>query len=583
VRSRLFWKLGIAHLVLIFVVVSGVDFYVVRSLRTQYLNAGFAELQSYLQLAESQPPNAAAPEVLHTWALWMARAGTRVTLVGTSGMVLADSEEDPGKMDNHASRPEIRDAIERGSGRAVRYSATLGRDLLYLSKLVETGDGKPLIIRISLPLHRLDEAVAQFRGGLWLASGIILIGAATVSLLFFRNLSNRIERLKQFSARVASGDFRPLSLDRKSDELSTLAETLNRTASRLDATVRTLTEERNQSAAVLASMAEGVAVIGPGQRAVFCNAAFRNAMNLENETPEGRPAVEAIPNADLLSLLEQAQASHAAVSTDLAVGSVRVRSYAVTLTPISSDSGVSGFVMVLHDITEIRRLERARQDFVANVSHEFKTPLTAIRGFAETLLDGALEDPQNSRRFLNIIRDHAERLSRLTEDLLKLSQIEAGKLEMRTGPVAIAAALGPCLETIRLKAEEKRITVESAGLSDLPSVHGDALALQQVFLNLLDNAVRYTPEDGRISIRGEVVLHQLMVSITDNGPGIPKTEQGRVFERFYRTDAARSREAGGTGLGLSIAKHLAEAHGGRIELHSEIGQGTTFTVVLPLP
>ncbi len=581
-KSRLFWKLGVAHLAIIFLVVLVVDAYVVRSLRREYLEAGFGQLQSLSQLAESQPPQSVDRGVLYNWTRWMTKSGARATLIGVDGTVLADSEEDPVKMDNHAGRPEIREALERGSGRAVRYSATLGHDLLYLAIFRRTGDGTPLVIRISLPLHRLDEAVAHFRTGLWITSAIILLGAAAVSLLFFRSLSNRIERLKQFSARVASGDFRSLTPDRKGDELSALSESLNQTAAKLDETVRTLTEERNQSAAVLASMAEGVIVIGPSQRVVFCNTAFRRAMNLENAALEGRPVVESIPNADLLRLLEQVRISNTTVSSDLVVGSVRTRNFSVAVTPISTEAGTSGVVMVLHDISEIRRLERARQDFVANVSHEFRTPLTAIRGFSETLLNGAIEDKQNSRRFLNIICDHAERLTRLTEDLLKLSQIEAGRLDLKRGPVSISSLINSCLETVRLKAEEKHLTVESYCAPDLPTVSGDALALQQVLQNLLDNAVRYTPAGGRISIRGEVADSQVVVSVSDTGPGIPQSEQGRVFERFYRIDAARSREAGGTGLGLSIAKHLAEAHGGRIELKSEVGQGSTFFILLPV-
>jgi len=304
-------------------------------------------------------------------------------------------------------------------------------------------------------------------------------------------------------------------------------------------------------------------------------------MNLGNEGWQGRPVVEVIPNADLLGLLEQARTASTTVSNEVVIGSLRTRNFAVTITPIRADDTLSGLVMVLHDITEIRRLERARRDLVANVSHEFKTPLTAIRGFAETLLDGALADSQNNRRFLRIICDHAERLSRLTDDLLKLSQIEAGKLELKRRPVSIRPLIEPCLETIRLNAEEKNLAVECDCSPDLPLVHGDPPAVQQAIQNLLDNAVRYTPRGGRIAVAARVHDSYVAVSVSDTGPGIPASEQTRIFERFYRTDAARSREAGGTGLGLSIAKHLVEAHGGRIEIRSEVGHGSTFTIYLP--
>jgi two-component system phosphate regulon sensor histidine kinase PhoR len=438
-----------------------------------------------------------------------------------------------------------------------------------------------LIIRYAVPLDRLSEALAGFRSGLWVVSLVILVLAGGVSLLYYRALAARIERLKAFSHRIAGGDFRGLPMDRRRDELADLTGTLNQTAAQLDATIRTLTEERNQSAAVLSSMAEGVVVIGPNQRVIFCNAAFRRAVNIENSAWEGRPAVEVIPNADLLGYLERMHTGDAPVTSELVVGSVRTKSFAVTVTPIRSNGAAAGSVMVLHDITELRRLERARRDFAANVSHEFKTPLTAIQGFAETLLSGALEDKENSRRFLRIISENAMRLGRMTDDLLKLAQIEAGKLELQLQSVGISEVIVPCLETTRPQADQKQIVLEADFRPDLPSVNGDAVSLRQALQNLLDNAVRYSPPGGRIAVRAYVEGSSLIISVTDNGPGIPKAEQERIFERFYRADAARSREAGGTGLGLSIAKHLVEAHGGRIQVQSEVGVGSTFSMLLP--
>jgi two-component system phosphate regulon sensor histidine kinase PhoR len=238
-------------------------------------------------------------------------------------------------------------------------------------------------------------------------------------------------------------------------------------------------------------------------------------------------------------------------------------------------------VLVLHDISELRRLERVRRDFVANVSHEFKTPLTAIQGFAETLLGGALEEPQNSRRFLGIIRDHAARLARLTDDLLELSQAEAGRLELEMQPLSVSGLIEACLDTTRLKGREKNLTLAADCPSDLPLVRGDQARLREALQNLLDNAVQYTPPGGRVTVRAARVDGQVSIAVTDTGIGIPQADQERIFERFYRVDAARSREVGGTGLGLSIAKHLVEAHGGRIRVESEVGRGSTFTLLLP--
>jgi two-component system phosphate regulon sensor histidine kinase PhoR len=227
-------------------------------------------------------------------------------------------------------------------------------------------------------------------------------------------------------------------------------------------------------------------------------------------------------------------------------------------------------------------LERARRDFIANISHEFKTPLTAIQGFAETLLGGALEDDQNRRRFLEIIREHALRLGRLTDDLLKLAQIEAGQMQRETQPVTVAGIIGPCMEVARIRAEQKGLSLEAEYDSKLPVLFGDARSYQEILQNLLDNAIRYTSAGGQIRVKAVAEKSNIVISVADTGIGIPKADQDRIFERFYRADAARSRESGGTGLGLSIVKHLVEAHGGRIRVESEVGQGSTFYVHLPL-
>ncbi len=581
VRVHLFWRLGLVYVALLLAVLVTVDTYVVRALRQEYLQGAYSQLEALERLVRDRPPDAGNARELQSWSAWIELSGARATVIDAAGKVLADSEKDPALMENHLRRPEIRDAFALGHGRAVRHSDTLGRDLVYLARRYLPPDGKTVVIRLALPLWRLDEALAGFRRRLWTASLVILILAGGTSLVFFRTLSLRIEHLKQFSRRVAEGNFRPVPVDRKGDELSDLTSTLNETAARLDRTIRTLTEERNQSAAILRSMAEGVAVIDSSQHLLFCNEAYRRALGIDGMSWKGRPVVEAIRQADLLEAIRAALTGKDSVRSELTVGVLRTRVFGVTAAPVRADGSVQGAVIVLHDITELRRLERVRRDFVANVSHEFRTPLTAIQGFAETLLGGAIDDEQNRGRFLEIIRSHAVRLSRLTEDLLKLARIEAGKMSMEVKPVGAASFIQPCVETARLNAAAGNITLECECPLDLPLINGDRSSLQEIMQNLLDNAVRYTPEGGRVTVKAEAREQDIVISVTDTGIGIPKAEQERIFERFYRVDSARSRESGGTGLGLAIARHLVEAHGGHIEVQSEVGCGSTFSVFLP--
>jgi two-component system phosphate regulon sensor histidine kinase PhoR len=439
----------------------------------------------------------------------------------------------------------------------------------------------------------------QWRGPLITAVLILMMGAA-VSLFFSRRFTARVERLKNFSRRIAEGDFRPLPAENPRDELEGLAESLNEAAASMEGTIQSLSSERNRSSAILRSMVEGVAVIDAQERLVFCNRAFSEILNVDLAASEGHPLIEVVRNSELVGLIRRALNGEEGLQTDITMGIVQQQSFSVTAAPVnalemgpaetesapgsaSRPAGKpSGAVVVLHDVTELRRLERVRQDFVANVSHEFKTPLTAIQGFAETLLGGAIDDTRNNRRFLEVIREHAVRLARLTDDLLKLARIEAGKLEVQFLPVGLVELIEGCAETSLLKATRKQIAVDFDVPLGLPPIRGDASLLRDLLQNLLDNAVQYTPEGGRIRVNATAAPREVVITVADTGIGIPLAEQERIFERFYRVDPARSREAGGTGLGLSIAKHIVEAHGGRLWVESEVGHGSKFSFSVPL-
>jgi two-component system phosphate regulon sensor histidine kinase PhoR len=417
-------------------------------------------------------------------------------------------------------------------------------------------------------------------GRYWLPALAIVLVTGGISVWNARSLSQRIRQLERFSQNVASGDFRPLQTTTHGDELDELTRAFTATAARLAETIRVLSDERNREATILGSMIEGVAVISAKERVLYSNRAFSQILGLEGQAVEDRPLIEVVRHIGLLAVIKQALEAEKQESSEIVVGTVRQRSFAVTATPVRA-GGASGAVLVLHEISELRRLERVRQDFVANVSHEFRTPLTAIQGFAETLLSGALDDPENRRRFVEIIRDHATRLARLTEDLLELARIEAGQLKLEFQPVSIEQLVASCVETASVKAGPKQLNLSSAVPDNLPEVRGDTNRLQEVLQNLLDNAVQYTPPGGKITVEAAHSGDQIIITVADTGIGIPQAEQSRIFERFYRVDAARSREAGGTGLGLSIARHIVEVHGGHIWVESTVGAGSRFHFSIP--
>jgi len=431
------------------------------------------------------------------------------------------------------------------------------------------------------------------------AAVALLLAAVIISFLILWRVANQMTRLRGVLRRMAAGELdRGGAIENRASlgpGLSALVQAIQENTEGLQATIRSLTEERNRSAAIMRSMAEGIAVVDAGERIVFCNDAFAATWNMAAGGVEGKSAVEVIRLPDIVELIRRAlkgeEGLHGEISTG---GTVRPQSFFVSVAPVPAFDRETkpaaraaearyGAVVVMHEITELRRLEQVRKDFVANVSHELRTPLTAIHGFAETLLAGALNDQNNNRRFIEIIRDHSARLSRLTDDLLKLSRIEAGKLEFDPQPVDLREMLALEEEGARAAATKKGLSLSIEPFpAKIKRVRGDASLLREVLRNLLDNAIQYTAAGGQISVSADANGEFAILTITDTGIGIPKAEQSRIFERFYRVDDARSREAGGTGLGLAIAKHVVESHGGKIWVESAVGEGSKFHFSVPL-
>ncbi|MGB8323462.1 MAG: ATP-binding protein [Candidatus Acidiferrum sp.] len=588
-QRKLFWKLALTFLALLLSVLLAVDFLAERALRKNYESDGFRQLQALSRIIRLQPLALSSvppktPEdiaTLNNWVASAATSGARVSVITTEGRVLADSQTEPSTMENHLDRPEVRDALQKGEGRSIRQSVSINKPLLYYAVRENIVGDTPIVVRLALPMEDVDSQLGIFRTKLWLWSILILVLAGTVSMLFSRSFTERIERLREFSGRVAEGDFRPLPPDGTGDTLEALGYSLNQTATRLDRTIRTLTEERNLSSAILGSMVEGVAVVNGAERLVFANPGFAAILGLDVPPVSGSSLLEVVRQTELIEAVRRVLAGEPRVEAEIATGTLRQHYFAATVASVRAGE-TSGAVIVLHDITELRKLERIRRDFVANVSHEFRTPLTAIQGFTETLLAGAMDDPQNRLRFLGIILEHSRRLARLTEDLLKLSQMDADRLELEVRRVSVSVLVESCYETARHRAAEKELNLSLDLPPGIPDVSGDARRLQEVLQNLLDNANQYTLPGGKITLSVQRRAEEVIFTVSDTGIGIPQADQPRIFERFYRVDAARSREAGGTGLGLAIARHLIEVHGGRIWVESELGVGSKFHFSVPV-
>ena len=589
-RRNLFTKLALAFSALLLGVLGAVDFFAERALRRDYQRTGFEQLIEIARIAQANPPQLTAlpPETpadisnLRIWVKGIAASGARVTVISADGQVLADSQSDPQVIENHADRPEVVQALAEGVGRSIRYSKTINRDLLYYAvRQSSSPPAKGYILRFALPAETVGQVLWPFRRSLWLASALILLVAGGIVVLVSRNFSRRIERLTAFSQRVAEGDFRAQSSDGTGDALDVLSDSLNQTAMRLDRTIRTLTEERNLSSAILGSMVEGVLVVNAAERVVFANHSFAEILGLGVPPQAGSGLVECVRQTELIEAVHKVLAGEPRVESEIVTGTLRQHFFAATVAAVRT-TGTDGAVLVLHDITDLRKLERVRRDLVANVSHEFRTPLTAIQGFAETLLAGAMEDPQNRGRFLGIILEHSRRLARLTEDLLMLSKMDADRLELETRRIPVGPFVESCIETSTPRAKEKDLQL-SVNLADrIPDIAGDRRRLTEVLQNLLDNAIQYTSAGGQIMVSAGPRNGEVIFTVSDTGIGIPQADQPRIFERFYRVDVARSREVGGTGLGLSIAKHLVEGHGGRIWVESEVGQGSQFHFSVPV-
>jgi two-component system phosphate regulon sensor histidine kinase PhoR len=505
----------------------------------------------------------------------------RISFIRPDGVVMGDSDLDRSALDhveNHRERPEVLAALAGQPGSSTRWSATVGRRLMYVAVPIEVHGSVAMVARLAVPLVEVDDAVLGLRR--ILAFGALVAVGAALFLSFgaAHVMSRSLRDLTGAARRMSSGDLEVRTHIRGEDEVAELGKALDALAESLSSTLSTMRAERDLLGRILESMQEGVLVMDAERRILLVNPSLREMLALSSEAV-GRIAIEVIRNAELQRLLETALASQGLHSGEIEIAGLKPRRALVHAKAMSGQPG--GLLAVFVDVTDVRRLESLRKDFVANVSHELRTPIAAVASAAETLRRSALRDPEASVRFVDMIERNARRLHELVEDVLDLSHIESKEFKPRADAVDVGAVAAQVISVFRDRLDKKKQTASSVVVPGTPFATADHRAVEQVLTNLIENAVKYCPEGASITVRVSEEANKVRVAIEDTGPGIEAKHLPRLFERFYRVDAGRTRDMGGTGLGLSIVKHLIEAMGGLIGVQSTMGKGSTFWFTLP--
>jgi two-component system phosphate regulon sensor histidine kinase PhoR len=587
-KKQLLWQLFFSYLLITLISLVAVTWYASQSVRNSLLKQIEADLYTRALLFESlildhfESPTGSGIDAFSKKL--GTTVSTRFTVILPWGKVVADSDEDPSQMDNHSDRPEINEALNSGRGTSTRYSPTLHKKMMYVAVALKKNERTVAVVRTSLPLNAIDETLTGIELEIGLAGLIIAAFAAVVSLLVFRRIRKPIEEMKRGADAFARGEFQHGLALSEWEEMSSLGETMNQMAAELRDRINTITSQRNELEAVLSSMVEGVVAVDTEEHIISMNQAAGGIFDFSPPEAQGRSIQEMIRNSDFQKLVAEALASDGPVQKDLvfyAKEEERVLSGYATLLK-DAESRRKGILVVLNDVTRLRKLENVRREFVANVSHEIKTPLTAIKGFVETLRDEAAKSPEEADRFLGIVEKHVDRLEAIVEDLLSLSRIEGeeerGEIVLECRPVKevlLAAA-----QAVQVKAESKNIPLRISCGEDVKAKINSPL-IEQALINLLDNAIKYSKPGKEVDVDVEDKEKEILIHVHDQGCGIERIHLDRLFERFYRVDKARSRKLGGTGLGLAIVKHIMQAHGGNVSVKSRPGLGSTFTLHLP--
>ncbi|HKD84545.1 MAG TPA: ATP-binding protein [Terriglobales bacterium] len=566
-KSRIFVKLFLAALVVIAACTVSLDLLIGHAWQNMLRREIESSLRQKTEMFAARVEDARPGSLKQITEEAAAAAGARITVIDSGGKVLVDSEANPDRMENHRTRPEFVEALRGKTGTSTRLSKTIGVDLLYVAVPIPNG-----AVRMAYPLSAIRDANREIRRDLIKASAVAGLLALLLIFVASQSLGRRLLRITEFAERVASGDLSARIQEESSDEIANVASALDRTARKLEEGFSAVENSRQTLETLLNSMQEAVIAVAQDERVLWANQRMERL--LPSGVRLGAPLVQSVRDPEILAAVQSALSSRDVIVAR-AAKIFYGRVFDVTAAPMPG----GGAVAVLHDQTEIERVEKTRRDFIANVSHELRTPLTSVQGYAETLLEGR-DLPAHVREFLEIIRKNAARMARLTEDLLVLARVESGEQKLNLQLLSPQELLDDATQTFRELAAGRDIELSIMNTAT-SAVQVDRDAIHQVFSNLIDNALKYGDQGGKILLGACDSEEGVQFYVRDFGSGIPSEHLPRLFERFYRVDKARSRESGGTGLGLAIAKHVLRAHSGTIRVESELNHGSTFYFILP--
>jgi two-component system, OmpR family, phosphate regulon sensor histidine kinase PhoR len=587
-ETRILWKLFPSYLAVVVLALIAAVWFAAHTTEELFATNVESELAQRARLIEADVvPLVTARDFAGLERLCKERgasAAMRVTVILPDGQVAADSDEDPSAMGNHKGRIEVAEALAGHVGSAVHYSQTLHRDMMYVALPILEAGALRCVLRMSVPLIFVGEALRPFLIHVVWGGIVIAAIAGVIALVIARRISAPLQELRRGAERFAQGDFSVRLPHSVITEIERVASALNGMAAELDGRIGTIISQRNELEAILSSMNEGVLAVGSDGRILRVNEAAASMLGLDPKEVHLRPIREAVGNPSLQMMVEQALASEQPVETEMVLdlhGEHFIQAHGAALR--DSQGAREGVVVVLNDVTRLRRLENLRREFVANVSHEFRTPITAIKGFVETLQDGAIASPEEGARFLGIIAKQVDHLSAVINDLLLLSRFDevGDNATIPKEEHLVQDVIESAVQVCGRKADEKRVKVVTECAGDLRGVYNAPL-IEQALVNLIDNAVKFSEAGTTVVLSAGVHGEELVFRVTDQGCGVSGDHLPRLFERFYRVDKARSRKLGGTGLGLAIVKHIAKVHGGRASAESVAGKGSTFTISLPL-